>query len=268
MTPARASTASPRYGPIGGDRLGVAWLDGRAQGMAGHDHAGVHAGAMQLRANAFDMDLGRGSDAVVDAATCDCCQTDVAMTDPRSLVVYRRRRKLGDIGEGFEGGRWTSPRPCMQMARSAPARSTARRSRRGAIKVVVAWYSEAGGTPAVLGAQHRCRGSLRRAGGRPGRRGHRPGRRRPRRRPGMGGLAARGDATGQTLMLAATPDLSKPLQRIEVAAGGLRAMPPAARGWSPTAAARGWCGPMSPTAWRTCRARSWCGERAYFPCAS
>ena len=64
----------------GADALGIAWLDGRAQGAAGapaatgHDD---HGGAMQLRANRFDMSLNRGADAVVDPRTCDCCQVEI-----------------------------------------------------------------------------------------------------------------------------------------------------------------------------------------------
>ena len=63
----------------GADALGIAWLDGRAQ-TASHakaDHDG--AGMMQLRANRFDLDLARGTDALVDASACDCCQVDVAV---------------------------------------------------------------------------------------------------------------------------------------------------------------------------------------------
>ncbi len=209
--------------PIGGDRLGVAWLDGRAQGMAGHDHAGVHASAMQLRANAFDMDLGRGSDAVVDAATCDCCQTDVAMTDRGPLLVYRDRgqEEVRDIASvRFEGGRWTSPTAVHAdgwQVSACPVNGPAVAARGNA--AVVAWYSEAGGTPAVRLARSTDAGGRYAA-------------------PvvvdqgaavtGQVDVALDGDqawvawlredATGQTLMLARyAPDLSKPLQRIEVA---------------------------------------------------
>ncbi len=209
--------------PIGGDRLGVAWLDGRAQGMAGHDHAGVHAGAMQLRTNAFDMDLGRGSDAVVDAATCDCCQTDVAVTDRGPLVVYRDRGEgeVRDIaGVRFEGGRWTPPVAVHAdgwKVEACPVNGPAVAARGNT--AVVAWYSEAGGEPAVRLARSTDAGDRYAV-------------------PvvvdqgaavsGQVDVALDGDqawvawlredATGQTLMLARyAPDLSKPLQRIEVA---------------------------------------------------
>ncbi len=209
--------------PIGGDRLGVAWLDGRAQDMAGHDHAGVHAGAMQLRANAFDMDLGRGSDAVVDAATCDCCQTDVAMTDRGPLLVYRDRGEdeVRDIASvRFEGGRWTSPTAVHAdgwQVSACPVNGPAVAARGNA--AVVAWYSEAGGVPAVRLARSTDAGDRYAA-------------------PvvvdqgaavsGQVDVALDGDqawvawlredATGQTLMLARyAPDLSNPLQRIDVA---------------------------------------------------
>ncbi len=209
--------------PIGGDRLGVAWLDGRAQGMAGHDHAGVRAGAMQLRANAFDMDLGRGSDAVVDAATCDCCQTDVAVTDRGPLVVYRDRGEgeVRDIaGVRFEGGRWTPPVAVHAdgwKVEACPVNGPAVAARGNT--AVVAWYSEAGGEPAVRLARSTDAGDRYAV-------------------PvvvdqgaavsGQVDVALDGDqawvawlredATGQTLMLARyAPDLSRQLQRIEVA---------------------------------------------------
>lgn len=209
--------------PIGADRLGVAWLDGRAQGMAGHAHAGAHAGAMQLRANAFDMDLGRGSDAVVDAATCDCCQTDVAPTARGPLLVYRDRGEgeLRDIASvRFEGGRWTPPVAVHAddwKVEACPVNGPAVAARGN--DAVVAWYSEAGGEPAVRLARSADAGDR-----------YAPPVvvDRGQRVLGQVDVAVdadqawvawlREDATGQAVMLARyTPDLSKELQRIEVA---------------------------------------------------
>ena len=90
------------------DTIGVAWLDGRdnaAGGMHGEGDAmrGAHAmpgeGRTAVRAAIFDMNLQRNGEAVVDAKTCDCCQTAIAATARGPLLVYRDRsdREVRDI---------------------------------------------------------------------------------------------------------------------------------------------------------------------------
>ena len=64
--------------PAAADRLGIAWLDG--SGKASGDHGGHGEGDMQLRANAYDKDLTAGTASTLDLRSCDCCQTDAAMT--------------------------------------------------------------------------------------------------------------------------------------------------------------------------------------------
>jgi hypothetical protein len=208
--------------PAGVDRIGIAWLDSRAQaGMAGHDHAG--GGAMQLRANSFDMSLQRGTDAVLDARTCDCCQTDVAVTDRGPLLVYRDRdaNEIRDIASvRFEAGNWSTPKPVHAdgwKTEACPVNGPAVAARGNV--AVVGWYSEGGGEPAVRIARSGDAGDAFAA-------------------PVIvdQGAAVRGrvdvafdgqqawiawlreDASGQTLMLARyAPDLSRELQRLEVA---------------------------------------------------
>ena len=71
-------------------------------------------GAMQLRSNLFTLDLQRGTDAVVDARTCDCCQTAVAMTAKGPLLAWRDRSEdeVRDIAVArFENNAWTAPKP-------------------------------------------------------------------------------------------------------------------------------------------------------------
>ena len=240
MTPARASTACR----VVADRRRPpsAWLAGwRAQGMAGHDHAGVHASAMQLRANAFDMDLGRGSDAVVDAATCDCCQTDVAMTDRGPLLVYRDRGEDGSATSpacASEGGRWTSPTAVHAdgwQVSACPVNgpAVAARQRRGGRVVqrgrAAYPYSVRLARSTDAGDHHAAPVVVTRAPRSPA---------RSTSPPTATSMVVwlREDATGQTLMLARyAPDLSKPLQRIEVAQpGGPRPchrQPAAGRRW-------------------------------------
>jgi len=88
------------------------WLDGRR--TAGeHDHAAGSAGAMTLRSAVIGADGRRvGSDGERDGRVCDCCQTDVAITEEGPVVVYRDRseREVRDIAVArLEDGRWSPP---------------------------------------------------------------------------------------------------------------------------------------------------------------
>lgn len=218
--------------PDGADALGIAWLDGRAQdgkAPAAGGHAG-HAGATQLRANRFDMSLNRGADAQLDARACDCCQTAVAMTARGPLLAYRDRSddEIRDIAvTRLDNGVWTAPKPVHADGWKIDACPVAGPALAASgDTAAVAWYSEAGGTPTL----------------------------RLARSPNSGerffapvtldagaavlGRAAvaidaqqvwvawlREDTQGQTLMLARYPlDLSKALQRIEVAKLGARGL--------------------------------------------
>ena len=210
--------------PRTADSLGIAWLDGRAQSAAPSHGEGHHAGgAMQLRANQFDMSLNRGTDAVLDTKTCDCCQTDVAITDKGPLLAYRDRGddEVRDIAVlRFEAGKWGAPKPVHAdgwKIEACPVNGPAIAARGNA--AVVAWYSEAGGTPALRIARSGNAGDAFAA-------------------PVVVDKGAavlgrvdvavddkqvwvawlREDAQGQTLLLARyAPDLSRELQRIEVA---------------------------------------------------
>lgn len=211
----------------GADRLGIAWLDGRAQAEA-HDAGGdgkghQSGGAMQLRANTFDMSLGRGTDAVLDVRTCDCCQTDVALTSKGPLLAYRDRAddEVRDIAVlRLEGGTWSAPKPVHAdgwKTEACPVNGPAIAARGNT--AVVGWYSEGGGGAAVRIARSVDAGDAFAA---------------PvivdkgtavlgRVDVAFDGQQAwiawlREDASGQTLMLARyAPDLSRELQRIEVA---------------------------------------------------
>ena len=105
--------------PAGGDELGVAWLDGRNNAMAGDagddkDHAAMAQGRTELRAAIFSRSFERRDEAVVDAMTCDCCQTDLAITGKGPLLVYRDRSdgEIRDIAAvRYENDTWTDPVP-------------------------------------------------------------------------------------------------------------------------------------------------------------
>lgn len=207
----------------GADALGIAWLDGRAQGATheGAQHAG--AGMMQLRANRFDLDLGRGVDAVVDASACDCCQVDVAVSSTGPLLAYRDRTagEIRDIAVArLQGGAWGEPKIVHAdgwKIPGCPVNGPAIAARQAG--VVVGWYSEGSGQPTLQLARSDDGGSTFAA---------------PvvveQGATVLGRVDVALDATqawvswlrevdgAQSLMLARyTPDLSRQLQRIEVA---------------------------------------------------
>jgi len=147
--------------PAGEDRIGLAWLDGRNTGGGEHSAHGGHAsaganhapGAMTLRAAVFDASLKRSDERELDAMTCDCCQTDAALTARGPLLVYRGRTptEVRDIlvarseGAQWQAGTrvhaddWTMP----ACPVNGPAVATHEAN------ATVAWYTAAGDTPTV-----------------------------------------------------------------------------------------------------------------------
>ncbi|HET6628359.1 MAG TPA: sialidase family protein [Woeseiaceae bacterium] len=94
------------------DGVGVIWLDGR--NMAGQAHTEHANHGMTLRAATLGTDLRIGNEAVIDGLTCDCCQTDVAVTATGALAVYRNRtaEETRDIyAARLVNGAWEPGRP-------------------------------------------------------------------------------------------------------------------------------------------------------------
>lgn len=91
-----------------GDRAGVVWLDGREQ-AGDHGHGG---GPMQLRFAALSASGERSGETVLDARTCDCCPTAMAVTARGPVVAYRDRSE-GEIRDvavvRLVSGDWTEP---------------------------------------------------------------------------------------------------------------------------------------------------------------
>jgi hypothetical protein len=88
------------------------WLDGRETGGGGHDHAAHTGGPMSIRAAEVDLEGKVLWDELLDAKTCDCCQTSSAITDLGPVVVYRNRsdREIRDIAIArLVDGKWTEP---------------------------------------------------------------------------------------------------------------------------------------------------------------
>lgn len=206
----------------GEDGIGVAWLDGREQAP---EHGDGHhdAGSMQLRQLDFDLDLARGSDIVLDARTCDCCQTDAAVTAKGPLVVYRDRSDddIRDIAVvRRNAGKWGAPVSVHAdgwKIAGCPVNGPAIAATGN--DAVVGWYSEAGGMPTLQLARTTDAGDRFAA---------------PVRVDSGKQVLGRVDVAidakqawvawlretngGQRLMLARyTPDLSRELQRMEVA---------------------------------------------------
>ena len=215
--------------PASRDSLGVAWLDARNSGIVQAGQS-MSTGMMTLRAATFDRSLRRSADTELDASTCDCCQTSVAMTARGPLLVYRDRTpsEIRDIyATRLDGPAWSTPKPVHADGWKMPAcpvngPSVAAHGN----DVVVAWYTAAGpstgsgqGTPTVQLARSTDAGDTFAA---------------PvvlEQGEAVQGRVAvaldaqqawvlwvREDASGQSLWLARyAPDLSRQLQRVEVA---------------------------------------------------
>lgn len=136
----------------GEDSLGIAWLDGREKASA-HGEKYDPDGSMQLRTLNFDHDLERGAEIELDGKTCDCCQTDAAVTTKGPLVVYRDRSDddIRDIAVVRRiAGKWGAPVSVHAdgwKIAGCPVNGPAIAA--SGNDAVVAWYSEAGGTPAL-----------------------------------------------------------------------------------------------------------------------
>jgi hypothetical protein len=218
--------------PASRDTIGVAWLDGRDNvegGTHGEGDAmrGAHAmpgeGRTALRAAVFDMNLQRSGEAVVDARTCDCCQTAIAATSRGPLLVYRDRsdKEIRDIAAvRYDGKAWGKPAPVhadgWKMA-GCPVNGPAVAADGDA--ALVAWYTEAGGQPSVRVARSTDAGD---------RFGAPVAIDQGEAVEGRVALALdakqawilwlREDATGQSLWLSRrTPDLEREYQRLEIA---------------------------------------------------
>ena len=136
--------------------LAIAWLDGR-NSAGGHDahagHADASGSMMTLRTAVYDGKGRKTAESQLDASTCDCCQTDAAVTADGPLVIYRNRSadEVRDIAVSrFMAGRWQTPAmvaadhwvmPACPV--NGPALAANGRS------VWAAWYTGSGNAPKV-----------------------------------------------------------------------------------------------------------------------
>lgn len=72
-----------------GANAGLIWLDGR--NTIDESTAGEVSNGMTLRAASIAADSTITNDTEVDGLICDCCQTDIAITEEGAIAVYRNR---------------------------------------------------------------------------------------------------------------------------------------------------------------------------------
>lgn len=133
------------------DMIGAAWLDGRE--LAGDGEHVESDGAMTLRFATIDTRGELADEAVLDAQTCECCQTSAAITSSGPVVVYRDRLpgEIRDIAvTRLVGGSWTAPAPVHAdgwVIAGCPVNGPAVAA--AGETVVVAWFTAAQDTPRV-----------------------------------------------------------------------------------------------------------------------
>ncbi|MEZ4797781.1 MAG: sialidase family protein [Flavobacteriaceae bacterium] len=88
------------------------WLDGRQMAYAETDS--TIAAQMTLRSAVFNKKGELIEEHLLDNRVCDCCQTDVAMTEEGPIVVYRNRSD-DEMRDTYYvkhvNGSWTEPKP-------------------------------------------------------------------------------------------------------------------------------------------------------------
>jgi hypothetical protein len=94
--------------------MGLVWLDGRKTAGTAHEGHGGAQAEMSLVHSTLDRDGRLGPEAILDGRVCDCCQTDAAVAEGATVVVYRDRseKEVRDTSVvRFVDGHWSEPRP-------------------------------------------------------------------------------------------------------------------------------------------------------------
>ena len=137
------------------DKVAAIWLDGR---KTGGEHGGDHGGSpaasgMTLRGAVIDADNLLHNEQEIDGLICDCCQTDVALTNGGPVAVYRDRTaaEIRDIyvARNIEG-RWQPGVPLNEdnwQIAGCPVNGPAIAA--SGTDVAAAWFSAPDGSPAV-----------------------------------------------------------------------------------------------------------------------
>lgn len=131
--------------------VGMAWLDGRQ--YAPDPEGNPPTQEMSLRSRWASTGGGPGPEILVDGRTCDCCQTDVALTDTGPVLVYRDRTEdeVRDVYVSrWTDGAWTEGAPVHAdgwVIGGCPVNGPAVDAR--GMDVAVAWFTGAGDVPKV-----------------------------------------------------------------------------------------------------------------------
>ena len=135
--------------------VGLVWLDGRNM-VNEFDENDVAASGMTLRGATFGIDQAPIRDALIDDLTCDCCQTDVALTPDGPVAVYRDRttEEIRDIYVSRrEFGEWQPGVPVAEDNWEIPACPVnGPIVRANGSNVAVAWFTAANDRPVVNAA--------------------------------------------------------------------------------------------------------------------
>ena len=134
------------------DGVGMTWLDGRryAPDLDGNPPTRE----MTVRSRWASTEGEPGPEILVDGRACDCCQTDVAVTEAGPVVVYRNRTEdeVRDIHIArWTGNRWSEGTPVHDdgwVIGGCPVNGPAVDAR--GLDVAVAWFTGAGDVPKVM----------------------------------------------------------------------------------------------------------------------
>ena len=136
---------------LNNDSAIAVWLDGRQMAEAEKDSTIVHQ--MTLRGAKLDTKGIVKESYIIDDRVCDCCQTDMAMTQEGPIVVYRDRseNEARDIYYSRQiNNNWTSPIPLFEdnwVIEGCPVNGPAISTKES--NVAVAWFTIANGFPSV-----------------------------------------------------------------------------------------------------------------------
>jgi len=118
ITPHRDGTLTEHgfvsMSPASGQAMGLVWLDGRRTAGTAHEGHGGAQAEMSLVHSTLDREGRLGPEKILDGRVCDCCQTDAAVAEGATVVVYRDRseKEVRDMSVvRFVDGRWSEPRP-------------------------------------------------------------------------------------------------------------------------------------------------------------
>ena len=129
------------------NKLGFIYLDGRKMANeANHDKS--HS-SMSLRSGSIDENLTLIDTQNIDGLVCECCQTDITMTDKGPIGVYRDRseEETRDIFlTKLEDGVWSKGKPLHLdnwKINGCPVNGPVITGNKN--EITVAWYTRAGG---------------------------------------------------------------------------------------------------------------------------